>query len=121
MPAVKVPATLEHLDLTVVAKVLVKHNCNVTKTANELHVPITDLRRLTVIHPTLIDAAFEVAEKRLDKAEEIVDEALHSDSPSARAAAAYSRLYDIDIDAQKKKIKAAGGYAHLAESVHTPE
>jgi uncharacterized protein len=32
-----------------------------------------------------------------------------------------ARLYDIDIEAQKKKIKAAGGYAHLAESVHAPE
>ena len=27
----------------------------------------------------------------------------------------------IDIEAQKKKIEAAGGYAHLAESVHAPE
>ena len=32
-----------------------------------------------------------------------------------------ARLYDIDIEAQKKKIEAAGGYAHLAESVHAPE
>jgi uncharacterized protein len=32
-----------------------------------------------------------------------------------------ARLYGIDIEAQKKKIEAAGGYAHLAESVHAPE
>ena len=32
-----------------------------------------------------------------------------------------ARLYGVDIEAQKKKIKAAGGYAHLAESVHAPE
>jgi uncharacterized protein len=32
-----------------------------------------------------------------------------------------ARLYDIDVDAQKKKIKAAGGYAHLAEAVHKSE
>jgi predicted TIM-barrel fold metal-dependent hydrolase len=32
-----------------------------------------------------------------------------------------ARLYGVDIEAQKKKIKAGGGYAHLAESVHTPE
>ena len=31
-----------------------------------------------------------------------------------------ARLYGIDIEAQKKKIKAAGGYAHLAESVDAP-
>jgi predicted TIM-barrel fold metal-dependent hydrolase len=32
-----------------------------------------------------------------------------------------ARLYGIDVEAQKKKIKAAGGYAHLAESVHASE
>ena len=32
-----------------------------------------------------------------------------------------ARLYGIDVEAQKKKIEAAGGYAHLAESVHAPE
>jgi uncharacterized protein len=29
-----------------------------------------------------------------------------------------ARLYGIDVEAQKKKIKAGGGYAHLAEAVH---
>jgi predicted TIM-barrel fold metal-dependent hydrolase len=32
-----------------------------------------------------------------------------------------ARLYGIDIEAQKKKIKAAGGYAHLADAVHAAE
>ena len=32
-----------------------------------------------------------------------------------------ARLYGIDIEAQKKKIEAAGGYAHLKESVHAPK
>ena len=32
-----------------------------------------------------------------------------------------ARLYGVDIEAQKKKIKAGGGYAHLAESVHATE
>jgi hypothetical protein len=30
-------------------------------------------------------------------------------------------LYGIDIEAQKKKIEAAGGYTHLKESVHAPK
>ena len=30
-----------------------------------------------------------------------------------------ARLYGIDIEAQKTKIKAAGGYAHLSAAVHT--
>jgi len=31
-----------------------------------------------------------------------------------------ARLYGIDIEAQKKKIRAGGGYAHLPEAVHAP-
>jgi uncharacterized protein len=30
-----------------------------------------------------------------------------------------AKLYGIDVEAQKKKIKAGGGYAHLLEAVHT--
>jgi hypothetical protein len=29
-----------------------------------------------------------------------------------------ARLYGIDVEAQKKKIRAGGGYAHLPEAVH---
>jgi predicted TIM-barrel fold metal-dependent hydrolase len=32
-----------------------------------------------------------------------------------------ARLYGIDIEAQKNKIRAAGGYAHLAAAVHAAE
>jgi uncharacterized protein len=31
-----------------------------------------------------------------------------------------ARLYGIDVEAQKKTIRAGGGYAHLAEAVHAP-
>jgi predicted TIM-barrel fold metal-dependent hydrolase len=31
-----------------------------------------------------------------------------------------ARLYGIDVEAQKKKIRAGGGYAHLPEAVHAP-
>ena len=31
-----------------------------------------------------------------------------------------ARIYGIDVEAQKKKIKAGGGYAHLPEAVHAP-
>ena len=31
-----------------------------------------------------------------------------------------ARLYGIDVEAQKNKIKAGGGYAHLPEAVHAP-
>ena len=107
MPAMKVPSTVEHLDLNVVAKLLVKNCCNISKTAKELRIPIMDLRRLTLINPTLIDAAFEVAEKRLDKAEEILDEALNGDSPSARAAAAFFVLKNMERSRQRGWIPAA--------------
>lgn len=31
-----------------------------------------------------------------------------------------ARIYGIDVEAQKKKIQAGGGYAHLPEAVHAP-
>ena len=31
-----------------------------------------------------------------------------------------ARLYDIDIAAQKRKIEAGGGYAHVLDAVHAP-
>jgi len=31
-----------------------------------------------------------------------------------------ARIYGIDVEAQKKKIRAGGGYAHLPEAVHAP-
>ena len=31
-----------------------------------------------------------------------------------------ARLYDIDVEAQKKKIRMGRGYAHLPEAVHAP-
>jgi predicted TIM-barrel fold metal-dependent hydrolase len=31
-----------------------------------------------------------------------------------------ARLYGIDVEAQKKKIRSGGGYAHLPEAVHAP-
>ncbi len=31
-----------------------------------------------------------------------------------------ARIYGIDVEAQKKKIQAGGGYAYLPEAVHAP-
>jgi hypothetical protein len=49
----------------------------------------TDLRRLVIAVPELMAAAFEKEERRLDKAEAILDRELNSDDPRYSAAAAF--------------------------------
>jgi hypothetical protein len=87
--AFRIPDSVAHLDLATVADVLVKHGANVRAAPLELGVPIPDLRQLTLVNQALINAAFEAEERRLDKAESIVDEALASDDSRRRDAAAY--------------------------------
>jgi hypothetical protein len=87
--ATRVPDSVAHLDLTTVAEVLVKHGANVRSAASELGVPTSDLRQLTLVNQTLINAAYEAEELRLDRAEAVVDEALRSDDSRRKDAAAY--------------------------------
>jgi hypothetical protein len=62
---------------------------NVSEAAKRLHVPSGDLRRLVLASPELMAAAFEKEERRLDKAEAILDRELNSDDPRYSAAAAF--------------------------------
>jgi hypothetical protein len=61
---------------------------NVSEAASELGVGSADLRRLLWARPQLADAAVEVEERRLDLAEKNIYEALRSDDPRRRDAAA---------------------------------
>jgi len=61
---------------------------NVSEAASELGVGSADLRRLLWARPQLADAAVEVEERRLDLAEKNIYEALPSDDPRRRDAAA---------------------------------
>jgi hypothetical protein len=95
-----VSATVADLDLAEVTEVLARHACNVTDAAADLNVPASDLRRLMWANPKLQDAAFEVVESRIDKAEKNINEALHSDDPRMRVAAS---MFTIRNTARAKR------------------
>jgi hypothetical protein len=83
-----VPESVRDLDPDLVLAALVACNVNVSEAAKRLRVPSADLRRLVLASPDLMAAAFEKEERRLDKAEEILDRELNSDDPRYSAAAA---------------------------------
>lgn len=85
----RIPNSVTHLDIDVIAETLVRHGANVRAAAFELRVPPSDLRHLTLVDPALIRAALEAEELRLDKAEQIVDEALASDVARRRETTAF--------------------------------
>ena len=77
------------LDLDRVIEVLARTLVNVTATAKELGVPPADLRRLLWSKPQLTQAAVEMEEFRIDKAEQNIHEALTSDDSRRRDAASF--------------------------------
>ena len=85
----RVMASVADLDHEDVVEALKRHNCIVSYAAAELGVPASDLRRLTWGNPALQDLALEAVEKRLDKAERIIDQALESEDHRRQDAAAY--------------------------------
>jgi hypothetical protein len=64
----------------------------VSDAAADLRVPASDLRRLLWAKPQLQDAAFEVVEARIDKAEKDIAEALTSEDSRRRDAASFLSL-----------------------------
>jgi hypothetical protein len=86
---VRVPENVRDLDSDRVLAVLIACNVNVSEAAKRLHVSSADLRRLVLASPELMAAAFEKEERRLDKAEAILDRELNSDDPRYSAAAAF--------------------------------
>ena len=89
MNAHSVPAAVADLDFTLVVAALARTSCNVTDAASELDVPPGDLRRLLWAKPQLQEAAFEVVEARIDKAEKNIAEALDSEDSRRRDAASF--------------------------------
>jgi hypothetical protein len=77
------------LDHSIVVEVLVRNRCNIFDAAKDLGVPSPDLRRLMWANPKMQEAAFEQIERRLDKAEANVHEALHSEDSRRRDAASF--------------------------------
>jgi hypothetical protein len=86
----RLPASCRDLDYDHVIAALVAANVNISDAATQLHVPSSDLRRLMNAIPELLALAIEKEERRLDKAEAILDRELNSeDSRCATAAAVF--------------------------------
>ncbi len=89
MNKVSLQYTVANLDHDLVIEALSRNAVNVTDTAHELNVPVSDLRRLMWATPRLQDEAFEMVEARLDLSEKKVFEALNSEDARRADAAAY--------------------------------
>ena len=85
----RLPASVRDLDHDRVVAALVATNVNITAAARKLHVPTSDLRHLVYVVPELLSLAIDKEERRLDRAEEILDRELNSDDPRYSAAAAF--------------------------------
>jgi hypothetical protein len=86
LPARRIPESVAHLDIEIVAAALVCNDANVRNTARALGVPSGDLRKLVLVDQRLADAAIEAVELRLDDAEANLCEALRCNDPRRRDA-----------------------------------
>ena len=86
LPAKRVPESVAHLDVEIVAAALIHNDANIGNAARALGVPSGDLRKLVLVDQRLADAALEAIELRLDDAEANLGEALHSENPRRRDA-----------------------------------
>jgi hypothetical protein len=85
----RLPESVRDLDHDRVVAALVVCNINVSAAAKKLRVPSADLRSLMAVSPELLALAAEKEERRLDKAEAILERELDSDDPRYSAAAAF--------------------------------
>ena len=69
LPARRIPESVAHLDVEIVAAALIRNDANVRNAARALGVPSGDLRKLVLVDQRLADAALEAVELRLDDAE----------------------------------------------------
>ena len=86
LPAKRIPESVAHLDIEIVAAALIRNDANIGNAARALGVPSGDLRKLVLVDQRLADAALEAVELRLDDAEANLGEALHCDDPRRRDA-----------------------------------
>ena len=82
LPAKRVPESVAHLGIEIVAAALIHHDANIRNTARALGVQSGDLRKLVLADQRLADAALEAVELRLDDAEANLSEALRRSAPA---------------------------------------
>ncbi len=105
----RIPESVAHLDVEIVAAALVRNDANVRNTARALGVPPGDLRKLVFVDQRLTDAALEAVELRLDDAEANLCEALHCDDARRRDAISMFMLRNTQRAAKR-------GYAVAASA-----
>jgi hypothetical protein len=106
-----IPESVKHLALDVVEEVMIRHDARVTDAAEELVVPISDLRKLCFAVPRLTDVALDHEERRIDLAEQRLDDALRSADSRRHDAAAMFVLRN------SAKAKGRGWIVNSAASV----
>jgi hypothetical protein len=84
----RLPASVRNLDHDRVVAILIAANVNVSVAAKKLNVPSAHLRQLISVNPELLALAAEKEERRLDRAEAILDRKLNSDDSRCATAAA---------------------------------
>ena len=116
LPAKRVPESVAHLDVEIVAAALIRHDANVRNAARALGVPSGDLRKLVLVDQRLADAALEAVELRLDDAEANLSEALHCDDPRRRDAVSMFMLRNTQR-ASKRGYAVAASAASLEVNI----
>ena len=112
LPAKRVPESVAHLDIEIVAAALIRNDANVGNAARALGVPSGDLRKLVLVDQRLADAALEAVELRLDDAEANLCEALRCGDPRRRDAASTFMLRNVQR-ASKRGYAVAASAASL--------
>jgi outer membrane PBP1 activator LpoA protein len=87
-----IPPSCVALDLHEAARVLIKLEGDIPAAAKKLRVLATDLRVLARLEPVLVEAQLEIEEQALDKAEQILFEALNAPDLPRRLEAAVTVL-----------------------------
>ena len=109
LPARRIPESVAHLDVEIVAAALVRNDANVRNAARALGVPSGDLRKLVLVDQRLADAALEAVELRLDDAEANLSEALRCGDPRRRDSVSMFMLRNVQRAAKR-------GYAVAASA-----
>ena len=119
LPARRVPESVAHLDVEIIAAALIRHDANIRNAARALDVPSGDLRKLVLVDQRLADAALEAIELRLDDAEFNLCEALRCDDPRRRDAISMFMLRNTQR-ASKRGYAVAASAASLEMNINTP-
>jgi hypothetical protein len=119
LPAKRIPESVAHLDIEIVAEALIRNDANVRNAARALGVPSGDLRKLVLVDQRLADAALEAVELRLDAAEVNLCEALHCDDPRRRDAVSMFMLRNTQR-ASKRGYAVAASAASLEVGLGDP-